>query len=77
MYFTILNRNVVDAYPNLEKVFNVVTYFDKKSGNNYSAIEINSLDELLSLEAVLKSTNEFYEGLRITGVEIKIIDGTV
>lgn len=77
MYFTILNKNISEAYPNIPKVFNMVTYFDKQSGLDYSAIEISSIEDLLTLGALAKSTNEFYTGMIISGTEIKLNDGTL
>lgn len=74
MYYHIKNHNIQSAYPNITAVFNIINTFDKTTGLDYSAIELNSLQELFSLESLAKSTNEFFTGIMITGNTIELIE---
>lgn len=67
MYYHIKNHNIRDAYQNVTSVFPVVEYYDKTTGLDYLAIEINSLQELFSLQSLAKSTNEYFTGILING----------
>lgn len=67
MYYHIKNHNIRDAYPNVIAVFPVVEYYDKTTGLDYLAIEINSLQELFSLQSLAKSTNDYLTGILING----------
>lgn len=72
MYLAVQNNAFLDRYPNVQKVFNVVNYYERQTGRDYSAIEVNSIDELLSLEALIKSTCEYYSGILLNGTKITI-----
>jgi hypothetical protein len=75
MYYAIKNRNIHSAYPNVTAVFPVVNMFDKMTGLDYSAIEINSLQELFSLQSLAASTNEYFTGIYISGNTIEFKEG--
>lgn len=74
MYYHIKNQNIEHTYPNVASVFNIVNFFDKTTGMDYTAIELNSLQELFSLESLAKSTNEYFTGLLITGNTIEFME---
>lgn len=74
MYFAITNKNFVSAYPNVDKVVEYVNYFDKQTGEDYSAVNINTLEDLMTLDALARSTNNYYIGLRIDGNRITLME---
>ena len=74
MYYHIKNHNLTDAYPNVVKIFPVVEFFDKTTGLDYIAIEINSLQEIFSLQSLAKSTNEYFTGILLEGNTITFME---
>lgn len=74
MYFVITNKNFVNAYPNVEKVVEYINYFDKQNGEDYSAVKIDTLDDLMTLDSLARSTNDYYMGLRIDGNRITLME---
>lgn len=74
MYFVITNKNFVNAYPNVEKVVEYINYFDKQKGEDYSAVKIDTLDDLMTLDSLARSTNDYYMGLRIDGNRITLME---
>lgn len=74
MYFVITNKNFVNAYPNVEKVVDYINYFDKQRGEDYSAVKIDTLDDLMTLDSLARSTNDYYMGLRIDGNKITLME---
>lgn len=74
MYFVITNKNFVNAYPNVEKVVDYINYFDKQKGEDYSAVKIDTLDDLMTLDSLARSTNDYYMGLRIDGNKITLME---
>lgn len=74
MYFVITNKNFVNAYPNVEKVVEYINYFDKQNGEDYTAVKIDNLADLMSLDALARSTNDYYMGLRIDGNRITLME---
>lgn len=74
MYFVITNKNFINAYPNVERVVEYINYFDKQKGEDYSAVKINTLDDLLTLDSLARSTNDYYMGLRIDGNKITLME---
>lgn len=74
MYFAITNKNFVSAYPNVDKVVEYVNYFDKQTGEDYSAVNINTLEDLMTLDSLARSTNNYYIGLRLDGNKITLME---
>lgn len=74
MYFVITNKNFVNAYPNVERVVDYINYFDKQNGEDYSAVKIDTLDDLMTLDSLARSTNDYYMGLRIDGNKITLME---
>lgn len=74
MYFVITNKNFINAYPNVERVVEYINYFDKQKGEDYSAVKIDTLDDLLTLDSLARSTNDYYMGLRIDGNKITLME---
>ena len=72
MYFRVKNNHLLYNYP-LTDIFNVAEYYEKSTGKTYNAIEINSITELLNLDALCRTTNDYYKGLKIDGNTITIL----
>lgn len=72
MFFRVKNNNLQYNYP-LTEMFNIAEYYEKSTGKTYNAIEIASLTDLLNLDAVCRTTNEYYKGLKVEGNTITIL----
>lgn len=72
MYFRVKNNHLLYNYP-LTDIFNVAEYYEKSTGKTYNAIEINSITDLLNLDSLCRTTNEYYKGLKIEGNTITIL----
>lgn len=65
MWFKLGNRNTA-SFKDIEKFYNVVTYSDDMGHETY-IIEINTLEDLMSLGAVCHANLEFYSGVLLNG----------
>lgn len=72
MWFHLKNSNI-SAYPHVSDTFPVNSLV-VIGGTEANAIEINSIDELLSLDALCKADNEYYTGIRINGNTITFVE---
>lgn len=73
MYFRIKNNDVKFNYPLLEEVFNIVEFSEKRTGKVYNAIDIPSLEKLLELDALCKTTCPQHMGIKVDGNEISLL----
>lgn len=72
MWFHLKNSNIA-AYPHISNTFPISSII-VLGGAEANAIEINSVDELLSLDALCKADNEYYTGMRINGNTITLVE---
>lgn len=72
MWFHLKNTNIA-AYPHITSTFPVNSLI-VLGGAEANAIEITTIDELLSLDALCKADNEYYTGMRINGNTITLVE---
>lgn len=77
MTFFIANKNIDHRYPLVMRHYDYDHYFDKLSGNDTFVITINSIDELVSLDSMLRACDEFYTSMQIAGNTITFMNGDV
>lgn len=77
MTFHILNKNIDHRYPMVLRHYDYDHYFDKITGNDTFIITINTIDELVSLDAILKASDEYYTSMQIAGNTITFMNGDV
>lgn len=70
MWFRIGNRNI-GSFEEIRKVFNIVDRTDDRGNETYS-IELNTLEDIMSLGAIAHTQLEFYSGVLINGDTITI-----
>lgn len=73
MYFNLANHNVKEAYPLIPVVLNVNEKYYKETGLSDYLVEINTIEDLLTLEAACKATEPLFDGLIIKGMSIGIL----
>lgn len=66
MLFSLKNRNAVERFPQLTSKLNLYP-FNSQDGNTYFMVEINTVEDLLTLDACCRNTDEFFTGLFIEG----------
>lgn len=76
MWFSLKNHNIDSTYPQIASIFEVRQEFDKKTGMDYTSINLSQLTDLLSLDAICRTCNEFYKYMIIDGMTIRLEDGT-
>lgn len=76
MWFSLKNHNIESSYPQISTIFEVRQEFDKKSGMDYTSINLSDLTDLLSLDAICRTCNEYYKHMVIEGMQIRLEDGT-
>ena len=79
MLIHIKNEHLSTQYPLIHLALssgnselNGITYFDKETGHEYSAIKLESLDQLTALVSLAKATNEYCTGIFFDGNTITI-----
>lgn len=72
MWFCIKNTNLA-AYPHIANTFPLNTIICL-GGAEANTLEINTIEELLSLDAICKADNEYYLGMRIDGNTITLVE---
>ena len=70
MYFNLANSNIKYAYPLAERVVPIIEKFYKESGDSDFIVEINTIEDLLYLDAACRATDNTYEGMIIKGTTI-------
>lgn len=73
MYFNITNNNFSERYPNVQPILDIITFHDKTTGYDYSAVNIKTINDLLTLDSLARSTEENYQGFCINGNNITFI----
>lgn len=73
MIFRLANRNADAAFPLIEENFDVYKKFWKENGQTDYAVKIDTIADILSLEALARTTDETVHGLFISGSTISII----
>lgn len=74
MYFRVKNKNISLTYPLATVEMGISEDYDKVTGNTYYALELKSLEDILSLDALCKVCNPYYLGLKINGNEITFLE---
>lgn len=70
MWFRIGNRNI-GSFEEIRKVFNIVERTDDRGNETYS-IELNTLEDIMSLGAIVHTQLEFYSGVLINGDTVTV-----
>lgn len=76
MWFSIKNHNIDTTYPQITSVFECRQDFDKKTGMDYTSINLSNLSDIPSLDGICRTCNEYYKHLIIEGMTIRLEDGT-
>lgn len=77
MLLQIKNRNIDSRYPLVMATCDIVSYYDKLTGLDTYAVNIKTIDDLLSFEAAVKANEESYNGIILNGTTITIQNGDV
>ena len=67
MTFYITNKNIDHRYPLLMRHYEYDHYFDN----------IDTIDSLISLDAILRASDEYYTSMQIAGNTITFMNGDV
>lgn len=73
MYFHISNRNINEAYPLISAVAEVYTETDRETGLDFSVIDLNKIEDLLSVDAAARATDSMYSGIMIKGTTLALL----
>ena len=76
MWFALKNHNIDSAYQLIPTIFECRQEFDKKTGMDYTSINLSDLTDMLSLDGICRTCNEYYKHLVIDGMTIRLEDGT-
>lgn len=77
MTFYITNKNIDHRYPLLMRHYEYDHYFDKLTGNDTFVINIDTIEALISLDAILRASDEYYTSMQIAGNTITFMNGDV
>lgn len=72
MFFNLANHNFLEAYPLAEATVKIVSKFYKETGSSDYIVDINTAEDLVSLDAACRATDDTYEGMIIKGNTIGI-----
>ena len=61
-------------YPLILQRFDALKENDHENGNTYYALNIGDLSELLELDALCRVTNEHYLGVKVSGMELTLLE---
>ena len=73
MRLYIKNEHLSTQYPLLAMSIPVdkgITYVDRESGREYTAIDIQNVDELCTILSLAKATNEYCTGIYFDGTSL-------
>lgn len=73
MIFRLANREADKAFPLIEDELPMLKKFWKESGMTDYAIEIDTIEDLMSLEALARTTDNSVHGIFISGTTMSII----
>lgn len=79
MYLKFNNPNIREVYPAIwtacnNGTFNGIAYTNKATGREYLAIDLKTIEDIVSLLALAKASNEYALAINITDSEITITE---
>lgn len=83
MLLHIKNEHLSTQYPLISLALsssnselNGITYFERETGHEYSAIRIDTIEQLVALVSLAKATNEYCTGVFFDGNTITLSEKT-
>lgn len=81
MLLHIENQHLSVQYPLISLALNNgsikgITYYEKETGKEITAIDINSMTELMSILSMAKGTNEYCTGVFYNGTTLMLTEKT-
>lgn len=73
MWFRLSNQNVKYSYPLIERCLNIHEKFYRETGFSDYVVELQSIDDLITLGACAEASDEYYDGMLINGNTITIL----
>lgn len=73
MIFRLANREAEYAFPLIEKVLPLYKQFYKETGETDYAVSVSSMEDLMALDALARTTDRDYKGMFIAGTTISLI----
>lgn len=79
MYLKLKNPNIREVYPAIwtacnNGTFNGIAFNDKNTGREYLAIELKTIEDIVSLLALAKVSNEYALAINISDSELTITE---
>lgn len=79
MLIHIENQHLSEQYPLISLAINNgslrgITHYEKETGKEYTAIDINSADDLIAIVSMAKGTNEYCTGVFFNGSTLMLTE---